>query len=359
MSQSNNEIPALLVALGLTAAAVAGGGWWLLNSSGIVGSSSGDDQPLAEVAGGDSASDGTSPDSRSSDASGFSDGGALASVSVPSGEFAYGGSTTWAPLRGEIDPLIEQAQPGFDLVYRNASGSSDGIAKLINGELAFAQSSRPVTTAEKRRAQGRGVTLQEIPVALEAVAIATHPDLSIPGLTLAQLKDIYIGRVNNWNQVGGPNLPIVPTSRGDSGTVQFFEDVVLEGQAFTPNTQKLPNTTSALRFVSETPGAIYFASAPEVVGQCTVAPLPIGNSVRELVPPYQNPYVSPDDCPGRRNQLNLSAFQSQAYPLIRPLYVVIRKDGQVAQRAGEAYASMLQTEEAADLLKQVGFVPLP
>lgn len=351
MSQSKNEIPALLIALGLTAAVVGGGGWWLL-SSGVLG---GDDSATANVADPKAADAG---ESAADDAQSTS-GSTLASISAPSGEFAYGGSTTWAPLRGSLDPLIEQAQPGFDLAYQNASGSSEGIQRLIEGELAFAQSSRPVTTAEKRAAQQQGVTLQEIPVALEAVAIATHPDLPIPGLTLTQIKDIYTGKVTNWNQVGGPNLPIVPTSRGDSGTVQFFEEVVLEGQAFAANTQELPNTTAALRFVSQTPGAIYFASAPEVVGQCTVAPVPVGKSIRELVPPYQNPYVSPDDCPERRNQLNLDAFQTQTYPLIRPLYVVIRKDGQMAQEAGAAYANMLQTEEGGELLTQAGFVPLP
>ena len=353
MSQSKNEIPALLAALALTATVVGGGGWWLFNS-GILGGSGGSES-------GESAADVAESDSGSSADSAARSGGSgsLAGVSAPSGEFAYGGSTTWAPLRGQVDPLIEQVQLGFDLAYKNTSGSSDGIEKLIEGELAFAQSSRPVSSAEKRRAQQRGVTLQEIPVALEAVAIATHPDLPIPGLTLTQLRDIYTGSVTNWNQVGGPNLPIMPTSRGESGTVQFFEEVVLDGRAFSAGTRELPTTTAALRFVSESPGAIYFASAPEVVGQCTVAPLPIGESIRALVPPYQSPYVVPEDCPGRRNQLNLSAFQSQAYPLIRPLYVVIRKDGSLEQTAGEAYAGMLQTDEGGELLKEVGFVPLP
>ena len=351
MSQSKNEIPALLISLGLTAAVVGAAGWWLLDSGIIGGGSTSGGSTQENVA--DVGEDG----SDSSDSSaGANAAGAFAAVAAPSGEFAYGGSTTWAPVRGEIDPLLEEAKPGFDLVYTNASGSSDGIQKLIAGELAFAQSSRPVTAAEKRSAQLQGVTLREIPVALEAVAIATNPDLSIAGLTIEQLRDIYVGSVNNWNQVGGPNLPIVPTSRRDSGTVQFFEEVVLEGQSFTPNTQLLANTTTALRFVSETPGAIYFASAPEVVGQCTVAPLPVGQSVRELVPPYQTPYVSPENCPGQRNQLNLSAFQDQSYPLIRPLYVVVREG---TEEAGTAYANLLKTQEGGELLKQVGFVPLP
>jgi phosphate transport system substrate-binding protein len=288
------------------------------------------------------------------------DGSTFAAVAdVPRGQFAYGGSTTWATIRGKVDPEIEKALPNFDMVYKDTSGSSDGIQRLINGELAFAQSSRPLNTDEKRLAQQKGMTLQEIPVALEAVAIATHPALSIPGLTLSQLKDIYTGKATNWNQVGGPNLPIVLASRGDSGTVQFFQEFVLEEADFAGKVQELPNTTAALRFIGNTPGSIYFASAPEVVGQCTVKPLPIGTSAQQLVAPYQDPYISSENCPAQRNQLNLSAFQAQSYPLLRPLYVMVRKDAQATDKAGIAYSQLLQTGQGQALLKQAGFVPLP
>ncbi len=354
MSQSKNETPALIIALGITIAVVGAGGWWLKSSDLLSGGGLSDAAETMQTT-----VNGAENPQPVDIASSFS-GGTFADVSnIPNGRFFYGGSTTWAPLRSTFDPQVQQAQPGFSLVYKDASGSSEGIELLINGELAFAQSSRPLSAQEKQQAQQRGVTLQEIPVAMEAVAIATHPDLPIPGLTLTQLKDIYTGSITNWNQVGGPNLPIIPTSRGDSGTVQFFQEVVLNDQPFAPTVQRQNTTTAAIRFVSENPGAIYYASAPEIVGQCTVAPLPIGTSGSQLVAPYQNPYVAPTSCPTQRNQLNLNAFQSQTYPLIRPLYIIVRKDGQLTEQAGTAYAQLIQTEEGGELLKEAGFVPLP
>ncbi len=354
MTHSKSEIPALIVALGLTAALIGGGVWWL-RGSGIFGGT------------------GSSPDATSQptdtpiDVSETSDVQSAPNVfgqvaDVPNGQFEYGGSTTWAPVRGAVDPLIQQAFPSFDLVYKDPSaqnpGSGAGIQMLIDGELDFAQSSRPLTAEEKQQAQQKGLSLQEVPVAIEAVAIATNPNLSIPGLTLTQLKDIYTGSITNWNQVGGPDLAVVPASRGDvGGTVQFFQDAVLEGEDFTASIKRLPNTTEALRFVGDTPGAIYFASASEVVGQCTVAPIPIGTSAQQLVAPYKEPYVPPQDCPTRRNGINLSALAAKTYPLTRPLYVVFSDAGQSSQ-AGKAYAQLLQTEEGQSLLDQVGFVPL-
>ncbi len=353
MSKSNNETAALVVALGITAVIIGGAGWWLKSSGLLAGGSNGGAQTAETTQ--SSPAEGQSDSTSGKEAS-----GTFASVTnVPEGQFTYGGSTTWAPLRGEVDPVIKRSLPNFDLVYENASGSDDGIQKLINGELDFAQSSRPLNADEKRQAQQKGVTLQEIPVMLEGVAIATHPGLPISGLTLSQIKDIYTGKVTNWNQVGGPNLPIVPVSRTNSGTVQYFQEAVLDGEPFASNTKDVSTTTEAIRLVSDMPGALYYASAPEIVGQCTVAPLPIGTSIRQLVAPYQSPYVSPENCPAQRNQLNLSAFQAQTYPLIRPLYVVIRKDGQPTAKAGAAYTQLLQTQEGQELLHKAGFVPLP
>ncbi len=357
MTQPKNEVPALIVALGLTAALIAGGAW-LLKDSAILGNEV-STAPQSTESPQPSPASSPQPDAQTAPIAAAT----FAEANVPSGQFSYGGSTTWAPIRGAVDPLIQQALPNFKLVYKEspnqAPGSSVGIQMLIDSELDFAQSSRPLNADDKQKAQQQGVTLQEIPVAIEAVAIAVHPDLSVPGLTLSQLKDIYTGQITNWNQVGGPNLAIIPASRGDAGgTVQFFEETVLKGQPFTSALKRLSNTTEALRFVGDTPGSIYFASAPEIVGQCTVAPLPIGASAQQLVPPYQNPYVSPQDCPTRRNQMNLSAFENQTYPLTRPLYVIIAENGQPSQQAGTAYAQLLQTEEAQRLLNQAGFVPL-
>ena len=356
MTQPKNEVPALVVALGLTAALIAGGAWWLKDSA-ILGN-----QEASAPAPQSTESPQPSPASPLPDAqtaaSTFTE-----VANVPSGQFSYGGSTTWAPIRGAVDPLIQQVLPSFKLVYKEspaqAPGSTVGIQMLLDGELDFAQSSRPLNAGDKQKAQQQGVTLQEIPVAIEAVAIATHPDLPIPGLTLSQLKDIYTGQITNWSQVGGPNLLIVPASRSDvGGTVQFFQEAVLNNQPFAANLKRLSNTTAALRFVGDTPGSIYFASAPEIVGQCTVAPLPIGPSAQQLVPPYRAPYVAPQDCPTRRNQMNLNAFADQTYPLTRPLYVIVAENGQPSQQAGIAYARLLQTEEAQRLLNQAGFVPL-
>ncbi len=344
MSQKNEILPLLLTVM-VTSAVLGGIAWWLLNKTfpnlndrSNSSSSSPSNNQISET---------------------------LAAVkNVPEGLFNYGGSTTWAPIRKEVDFIIQQVWPKFRLVYTDPTagtpGTGSGIRMLIENQLAFSQASRSLKDEEIQRAQQRGLTLKEVPVAIDGIAIAVHPDLPVSGLTITQLKDIYTGKIRNWRQVGGPNLAIIPYSRRkeDGGTVEFFIDQVLEKADFGDNIQYVYSTTPALRKVSQNLGGIYYASAPEVVPQCGIKTLPLGKSENKLVAPYQEPSIPSSQCPQKRNQLNELAFQKGEYPITRRLFVIIKQNGQLDEQAGEAYVDLLLTDQGQELIEKAGFVPL-
>jgi phosphate transport system substrate-binding protein len=362
MSQKN-ETATLIFAFLITAGLVGGGFWWFTQRSQT-------DLGKLFQPGSNPASSPTDPISQTGSSSGTgqsSVGGTenFAGVqNVPSGLFSYGGSTSWAPIRLLVDATLQAARPEFRLRYvepiGSAPGSGTGIRMLIQGELAIAQSSRPITNQELQQAQQRGVQLQQIPVAIDGLAVAVNPSLNLSGLTVEQLEGIYSGRITNWSQVGGPNLPIQPFTRSveAGGTIELFVEAVLGGRPFGGNVQMVSTTTDALRRLAASPGGIYFASAPEVVPQCTIKPLPLGRTTGEFVPPYQGQLITPAQCPAQRNQLNTAVFQNGQYPLTRNLYVVVKQNSQVEQRAGEAYANLLRTSQGQELIAKAGFVPL-
>lgn len=341
MSQKNEILPLLLTVM-VTSALLGGIAWWLLNKTfpnlNDRSNSSSSNNQISETLG--------------------------AVTNVPEGLFNYGGSTTWAPIRKEVDFIIQQVWPKFRLVYTDPTagtpGTGSGIRMLIENQLAFSQASRSLKDEEIQRAQQRGLTLKEVPVAIDGIAIAVHPDLPVSGLTITQLKDIYTGKIRNWRQVGGPNLAIIPYSRRkeDGGTVEFFIDQVLEKADFGSNIQYVYSTTPALRKVSQNLGGIYYASAPEVVPQCGIKTLPLGKSENKLVAPYQEPSIPSSQCPQKRNQLNELAFQKGEYPITRRLFVIIKQNGQLDEQAGEAYADLLLTDQGQELIEKAGFVPL-
>ena len=346
-----NETLTLLLALLMTAGIIGGGSWWLLGR-------------VADNT--DNLSLGIPNNSQQqSNQSGKTAPQTFAQVqNVPSGLFSYGGSTTWAPIRKEVDVAIQTVWPQFRLRYTDptsgAPGSGRGIKMLLNNQLAFSQSSRPLKQEEYQQASQRGFTLKEIPVAIDGIAIAVHKDLNVSGITVAQLKNIYTGKIANWNQVGGSNLPITPYSRRieEGGTVNFFTENLLQDEDFGANVEFISTTTEALKKIADNPGGIYYASAPEIVPQCTIKSLPIGRKADDLVAPYQEPFVPLSQCPGQRNQLNRAAFQSGEYPITRRLFVIVKQNSQDDEQAGIAYANLLLSAQGQDLIAKAGFVSI-
>lgn len=284
---------------------------------------------------------------------------------LPQGLFNYGGSTTMIPIREVIEPAIQQSLPDFQLRYTSPigqnPGSGTGVQMLLEGQLAFSESSRPLKAKEYDQAKLQGGDLRQIPVAIDGIAVAAHPDLETVGLTLEQLRAIYLGDITNWSDVGGPNLAVKPFSRlpDAGGTPEFFQSTVLQGDDFGESVSFVETTTIGLQQTAQTPGGIYFASAPEVVPQCLIQTLPIANTEEEgYVAPYQDPPVSSADCPEQRNQVNAEAFKSGDYPLTRRLFVIIKTDGSIDEQAGRAYADILLSPNGQTLIEQAGFVSI-
>jgi phosphate transport system substrate-binding protein len=281
---------------------------------------------------------------------------------VPTASFNYGGSTAWASIRQLVDSQIQSDRPELQLRYVdpvNASpGSSSGIRMLLDGKIDFAQSSRPLTDDEQAIAKERGFTLEQRQVGMDAIAVVVNPSLNVSGLTVDQLHQIYLGRITNWNQVGGPNLPITPLSQRpeDADTFIFSTNSDLKGQALGSNVQYVYSTTEAVRQLSKIPGSVYYASARSVVPQCSVKALPLRGTSSKLIAPYREPMVSPEQCPRQRNQLNTQAIKDNSYPIIANLFVIIKQNKGREQQIGDAYTQLLLTDQGQRAIEQAGFV---
>ncbi|AGY59936.1 PstS family phosphate ABC transporter substrate-binding protein [Gloeobacter kilaueensis] len=275
---------------------------------------------------------------------------------VPRGLFNYGGSTTFAPLRSpNVLQAIVKAHPGFRLRYTEPlsgkPGSGTGIAMLISGQISLAQSSRPLKREELQSAKDRGIALEQIPVATDGVAFFVNPSLPLSGLNTAQLRDIYTGKLVNWQQLGGPNLPIAPISRDlkAGGTVDFVFSDIFGKKKPGKNVEIVRDTTEAIRKVATLRGAIGFATVAEVYNQRSIKLLGLAG-------------------PGGRNFelplgqdlgiVNNQAFQYKTYPATRRLFVIVRRDGTLDEQAGVAYANLLLSDQGQQLIRQAGFVSL-
>jgi len=128
-------------------------------------------------------------------------------------------------------------------------GSGTGLTGLINKSVDIANASRQIKEEEIESARSIGLNPQEFVIARDAIAVIVNPENPVDHLTLMQLSAIYRGEINNWQEVGGEDRPIVRLSREtNSGTHVFFlETVVRLGNSedktiFSANTLLLPSS---------------------------------------------------------------------------------------------------------------------
>ncbi len=276
---------------------------------------------------------------------------------VPAGIFNYGGSTTWAPIRGSVDLEIQTARPEFRLRYVQPDdvepSSQAGLDMLVEGEVAFSLASRLPTNELMEELTAKGIQVRLVPVAESFDVAAVHQDLPISQLTIDQLNAILEGKISNWRTVNGPDLAI---TRFDRQVNEAFEDTRpnLESE----NIQIFSTPSEAIRQLASTPGGIYVHTAAVLIPQCSIKTVPLVNAAGQKIVPYQEPAVPVSQCPAQRNQVNLAELGSGNYSrqLSDTLYVVINQNGGIEQQVGEAYANFLLSDEGQKLLEKAGYL---
>jgi phosphate transport system substrate-binding protein len=274
---------------------------------------------------------------------------------VPSGLFNYAGGVTFANLTAHgMHDVIAKAHPQFRLRYTESlhskPGSGTASTLLINGQTSFAQTARPLNDQEYSKAQARGFSLEQVPVSLDGIAFYTHPDFKIPGLSLDQVQNIFMGKLTNWKQVGGPNLPIRPFSQDPqaSSVISLLLDEA-KGQRLGPNVRIIYSITDAIRKVANTPGGISYSSPSLILNQKTVCPLKLAKTgSKQYIPAFL----------ANGKQVNIEALRVGTYPLTRRLFIVFRRDGTLDEQAGVAYTNLLLSNEGQRIIETAGFVPI-
>lgn len=271
---------------------------------------------------------------------------------VPAGLFNYGGATCFAALtKYGMNEAIASAHPKYLLRYteplNSKPGCSTGIEMLLDSELSFAQNGRPLQESEYTKANSRNLTLKQIPVAIDGIVFFVHPSLPIKGLSINQLKDIFQGKITNWQQVGGLDLPVVAISQ-DPKVHITINSLLKNGEQLGEEVKIVRDYTAAMREVGNTPGSISYSSAAIARGQKTIKGIGLASSdSTNYVPPFTGD-----------GKVNLKAFRNDSYPLTRRLFVVVREDGTIEEIAGIAYANLLLTDEGQQIVEKAGFVPL-
>ena len=241
----------------------------------------------------------------------------------------------WAEEYQVVNPKVNLSVTG--------GGSGTGIAALINGTVDIANASRRMKEEEKDSAIQNGSNPVEFVIARDAIVVIVNPENPVDNLTLEQISDIYSGKINNWQEIGGEDRPIVRLSREtNSGThVYFLEEVVRLGDKenstlFSPNTLLLPSSEGIGAEIRQNPNAIGYDGLGYVTEDMKVLGVALTTSGDFVLP-------------------SIDTVNSGKYPIARDLYMYTREEpnGTIKE-----YLDWILSPEAQNIVAELGFVPI-
>ncbi len=239
----------------------------------------------------------------------------------------------WAETFSKEHPAVSVAVTG--------GGSGTGFAALIGGTCDIAEASRNIEEKEKALLEQKGVQPVELTVALDGVAIVVNPKNPVSKLTLDQLADIFTGKITNWKDVGGPNMPIVILSREvNSGTHIYIKEHVLSREKdfneFSPSALLLPSSQAIADEVAQNVNAIGYYGIGYVTAQ---------QKALAIAKDASSVYVEP----------TMATVKSGSYPISRPLlmYTCGEPKGII-----KAFLDFVLSSEGQAIVAKLDFIPV-
>lgn len=126
------------------------------------------------------------------------------------------------------------------------SSTPEAYKRLIEGETDIIFVAAP-SIAQQKEAKRKGVELKLTPIGREAFVFFVNKRNDVTGLSTAQLKDIYAGKVTNWKDVGGANNRIRAFQRPeDSGSQTMLQKFMKDTPLMKPPQEDVADIMSGI-----------------------------------------------------------------------------------------------------------------
>ena len=250
--------------------------------------------------------------------------------------FVIDGSTSTKPLHEALNNV-------FNTTYKDVlhNKTVDAFNKFINGEndilLGLDYSDELL-----EKAKNSGIDLGKLEITREGFVFLINKNNPVKSLTIEQIKDIYSGKITNWNQVGGDDAPINAFQRNrDSGSqIRMIK--------FMGNTQLMKKD---VKYYSD------MGSIVEVIGNYDQGKYSIGYNMYTFTEKqYPNQDVILLDVNGVHP--NDETIFDESYPLVIYNYIYYDKNDESTEEFVEKLYEYLMHEEGQSLISNAGYINL-
>lgn len=241
------------------------------------------------------------------------------------------GSTTVGPIaKAFADYYKEKTGIGAAI---SESGSGNGVKSLINGACDIANMSRFMKDSEFKTCVEKGILPVAHVVAFDGLAVVVNLANKVGALTMAQLADIYTGKIRNWKELGGDDAEIVVISRDtNSGTYETFNELVLRKNPVVKGAEYVGSNGQAKTRVASTKNAVAYVGLG--FADDSVKTL----SVDGILP-------------------SSKTIVSGKYPIARPLFMFTNKYPKMGTPVYD-FVTLHLSEEGREIVRDLGYVPV-
>lgn len=232
------------------------------------------------------------------------------------------------------------------------SKSHKTYERLINGEIDAMIASVYPAQDILDLAEEKGVELELIPIAYDAMVFFTNASNPADGLTIQQITDIYVdNKYSNWKDLGGVDSALYPYARNyDSGSHAQMEKHFLKGKDINEKIRQETTSISMANVLTD----VMDAETKE----------PLGFGLGYSIYYYFNNMDLFYDTATNLKLLKIDGvyptdetIADKSYPLSNNTYVVIRKDSAQDSKA-RRFAKFMLTPSGQECVKLAGFGPL-
>jgi phosphate transport system substrate-binding protein len=218
-----------------------------------------------------------------------------------------------------------------------AHGTSTAFVALGEGKADIGMASRSITDEEIAATKSLGDLRSaacEYVIALDGVAVIVNAANPVRSLSIAQVKALFSGRIENWSDLGGAVGPVKIYARDEkSGTTDTFKSLVLGKDKVAATARRYEDSAELSDAVSNDPSGIGYIGMPYV------------RSSRALA-------ISDGDTTAFRPTRMTVATED--YPLSRRLYFYLPVRSSVLARKFVEFAAV--SDEGQQIAERVGFV---
>jgi phosphate transport system substrate-binding protein len=148
------------------------------------------------------------------------------------------------------------------------SSTTRGLIDLAQGRADIAMLAEPLDTAAASVNQKQPGTIKTedlvgMHVGNAHVQFIVNPANPVQTLGKAQLAGLFSGKIKNWSELGGANLPVLLVGEPTSSPHRMIADAL--AISYSPELRVVQNTNQTAVIVAQAPGAIsYITSAHDI-----------------------------------------------------------------------------------------------